>query len=101
MVSSWFLVASLLAVYYLQRCRIAESLAEVALDLVFGREIELFEEFGRDIDATGSANLAERVSMLFLRTKVIRVQTLTGTGGLRVAAIVMVGEVLLERHIVA
>ena len=41
----------------LQRCRIAERAAYVPFHLIFGREVELLEEVGRDGNAAGRSDL--------------------------------------------
>jgi hypothetical protein len=50
---------------------IANSLSQVALDLVQGREVDLLEELGRDGDAACGLDLAERSVCVYIGVEVV------------------------------
>lgn len=44
-------------------CRVAKGLAEVALDLVLGRDVELLEQLGRHGHTADSADLVQVIAL--------------------------------------
>jgi len=54
-------------------CRVAKGLAEVALDIVLRRQVELLKELGRDGNATGRAHSVESIAGMhvFVEVRVI------------------------------
>lgn len=88
---------------YSQGSWIAESLTEIAFDAILGREVELLKQLGREGDASSGADTLEGAVGMFIAfqvltafVQIVGVETLTSAS----ASTIVVGEVLLERHVV-